>query len=124
MALFGNSLSALMDHRLQWLAKRTELITHNLASANLPKPVRMDLVDFRDLVKKRAQKENLSASNTTMHIDPMIITERDVIKKPGEIASDLEMLEMNQNSLEHEFMINIIKKFHQLVRTASGRVQN
>jgi flagellar basal body rod protein FlgB len=124
MALFGNPLSALMDHRLQWLAKRTELITHNLASANLPKPIRRDLVDFKDLIKKRAQQDNLSPSNKTMHIDPMIITEGDIVKRPGEISADLEMLEMNQNSLEHEFMINVIKKFHQLIRTASSRVQN
>lgn len=123
MALFGSPFSALMDQRLQWLAKRSELLSHNLASANLPHAVRKDLKDFQSVLKRHAA-QNANPRPSGMHIDPLIIQESDIIEKPGEVSTDLETLEMSQNALEHEFMINIMKKFHQLVRTASARVQN
>lgn len=122
MALFGAPLSTLMDQRLQWLSKRAELLSHNLASANLPRSVRKDLIDFKTIVKRHAA-QNTHPKPGNMHIDPLVIKEEDVISKRADIATDLETLEMSTNAAEHEFMVSIMKKFHQLVRTASTRVQ-
>lgn len=122
MPLFGSPLSILMDQRLQWLAKRSELLAQNLSSANLPNSVRKDLLDFQTIVKRHASK-NIAPKPGSMHIDPLTIQEEDVVIKKQEIAMDLETLEMSQNALEHEFMVNIMKQFHKLVRISSTRVQ-
>ena len=121
MALFGNSLSALMDQRTQWLAKRSELLSHNLASADLPYPVRKDLIDFKDIIKK--QNARKLDRDDPMLVDPLFIKDYHVIERRDEITRDLETLEMSQNALEHEFMINIMKKFHQMVRAVSTKPQ-
>lgn len=122
MALFGSPLSTLMDQRLQWLSKRAELISSNLASSGLPNSVRKDLLDFATIVKRHAA-QNVDPKPADMHVDPLVIKEEDVTKTQTDIAHDLETLEMSQNALEHEFMVNIMKQFHKLVRVASTRVQ-
>ncbi len=119
MSLFNNGLSTIMLQRLQWLNKRGQVITGNIAHAEIPSMARKELRSFRHILK------NQSHLNKTPSIDNSMLafTPDDVLKTKSEISREVEMLELAHNNIEHDALINMVRNFHKMMRTIISRSQ-
>lgn len=119
MALFQTSLISLMHQRLQYLSKRTQVLTENIAQADIPGRIRKDLKPFKDLVRKKS----LDASKNPITSDPLRldIDSKDVKEFKTEVEREMEVLELSHNSINHQALIEILGNMHRLYKTAIAR---
>jgi flagellar basal body rod protein FlgB len=119
MSIFNNSLSTIMNQRLQWLNKRGQVITSNIANAEIPSMARKELRSFKQIVKRQNQLGN----QKVIDYNPLQIGVDDVFKTKSEISREMETLEMTHNNIEHDALINIVRSLHKMMRTIVGRSQ-
>ncbi len=119
MSIFNNSLSTIMGQRLQWLNKRGQIITSNIANAEIPSMARKELRSFKQIVKRQNQISHKNAVDYA----PLTITSEDVFKTKSEISREVETLEMAHNNIEHDALINIVRNLHKMMRTIISRSQ-
>lgn len=119
MALFQTSGVSLLHQRLQYLSKRTQILTENIARADIPGALRKDLKPFRELLRKKS----LDTAKNPITSDPlnMEIKATDVKEYKKEIEREMEVLELNHNSLNHQSLIDILSTMHKLYKTAVAK---
>ncbi len=122
MALFNNTLSILMNQRITWLNARGNVLVNNIAHADDRAATRRELKSFKEVIAQSPKKLK-SAGNGLSEVRVLKITEDDVIKTKTEIAREIEMLEMSNNSLEHDSLINIVRNFHRMLKSVLGKGQ-
>ncbi|MHA1558477.1 MAG: hypothetical protein ACTSXG_01525 [Alphaproteobacteria bacterium] len=107
MFLFKNTTSFVMNQKIKWLNLRSYILSDNVAKANIPGFSLREIKPFDDFLKSK----NYSGDS---HI----------VKVNDEIVVDTEVLEMTQNTLEHESLLNIIHQFHRMIKTVLGKTNN
>ena len=119
MAIFQTNLVTLMHQRLQYLSKRSQVLTENIAHADIPGALRHDLKPFRDLVQKRSLDASRNpVTSASLSLD---FKQEDTKIHRQEIEKELEILEMNHNALNHQAVMDILSTLHKLYRTALAR---
>lgn len=109
-----------MDQRLQWLSARTQVLTDNLARADMVNQKRCELKPFSKIVAER--KTSLSGQGKPpRHIDELILKPDDVMLTSSGISREHEMIELSKNAAEHEAFIALMKKLHRLFQIASTK---
>jgi flagellar basal-body rod protein FlgB len=113
--------------RLAWLGKRQQLVAQNIANANTPGYVTKDLkkIDFKELMsaKLTTTKVSLSATNAR-HIEGATNSAYNfkVLKNNGAPKSiEEQMLEVSQNTMNHQLVVNLYRKHVSMIKTALGR---
>ena len=130
-----------ITQKLQWLNKRSSLISQNLAHKGVAGYKAKDLKEFKfqdELNKsKNTHKDSLSGSKTTgvtdsKHIPLNVaggsVGAKSVIDKNGfmtitgnSVNSDEELQKLNDTSTEYVKMINIYKKNIDWIKSALGK---
>jgi flagellar basal body rod protein FlgB len=121
MALFNNEISKLLDQRIQWLSIRAEVLTGNIAKADLIKAKRQELKPFRQIVEEFVNKRG--SFNKAKAVDEIQVDRSNIFQTKKEISRDLEMLEFTNNAVEQEAFVGIMKKLHHLFQVAASKSQ-
>ena len=119
MALFQTSLVSLMHQRLQYLSKRSQVLTQNISQADIPGTMRRDLKPFRDLVRKKSL--DTAKNNITSETLSLNIKDDDISTTKTEVEREMEVLELSHNSINHQALIDVLSTMHRLYRTAVAR---
>lgn len=120
MSLFNNALSQLMHHRVTWLNKRSEILTYNIAAADIPGTKRKEVRGFTDVL---ARKGILRPGGELKRTEILHVDQEDILQTKAEVNREVEMLEMSHNTLEHDALLSIIRNFHRMLRVLSGKQQ-
>jgi flagellar basal body rod protein FlgB len=119
MTIFQTPLISLMHQRLQYLSKRSQILTENIARADIIGAKRKDIKPFEDLVnRKKIEKASSSSSKIGYNLN---IKNNDLITFNQEIERELEILDLSHNSLNHQAIIDVLGTMHRLYKTAIGR---
>lgn len=119
MALFQTSLVTLMHQRIEYLSKRSQVLTENISRSSIPGALRNEIKPFKELIKKKSLSESqnsVTSSNLRLNIDP-----RDIKVTKAEIESELEIMEMNHNIINHQSVLDILSTMHKLYKIALAR---
>jgi flagellar basal body rod protein FlgB len=118
MGIFDNSTYDLLNKKLSWLNKRTQVISSNIARSDIPKSKRYEITPFQTLMKKyQLSSRNVHADRSEDFISNRV----DIFTTKEEIARDTESLELTKNTNEHEAVINILKSYHKMMRAILAR---
>ena len=119
MTIFQTPLISLMHQRLQYLSKRSQILTENIASADIIGAKRKDIKPFEELVnRKKIEKTTNSRSRIDNDLN---IKAQDITTFKQEIERELEILDLSHNSLNHQALIDVLSTMHKLYKTAIGR---
>lgn len=113
MAIFNDKISILLKHRLHWLSAKSQVMTENIAHADMKGVKHTEIRPFKEVLKRHRAIPNKEGTHaTSFKIGP-----DDIIKSKKSIARENEMLQMSHNAIEHDAIVSTIKNFHQLVKT-------
>lgn len=99
MTLFHSQLTSLVYQNLQYLNKRTEVLTGNIARSDIPGEKRKELKPFREIIKNKGPKAS------------------DVLSENRDIEREYEILELNHNTLNHQALIDMLSMVYKLYNT-------
>lgn len=127
------TLVSLTKGRMDWVAKRQEVLAENIANANTPKYMPRDLKEwnFKDVLGQSMQPVGLKATNAR-HITPQLDDPTKVIttKKTFESSADgnavvieEQMAKMGQAKSSYELAAGLFEKQFKLLRTALSKGQ-
>ncbi len=122
MALLNNTLSILVNQRITWLNARGNVLVSNIANADNSSATRKELKSFKEVIAHSPRRIKNSGYGVS-EVRDVKITDDDVITTKSEIAREVEMLEMSNNSLEHDSLINIVRNFHKMMKSVLGKGQ-
>ena len=105
-------------------ALRSEAIASNIANAETPGYRRLDVsTDFAEQLKARTQAGELSGDNDTLR--PTLVQDpyaRTVRPDGNSVDFENELLAMNKNSVEYEFLTDVVSgNIKQLKMAITGR---
>ena len=113
--------------KIRWDTKRQEILTRNLARADLPGAQAKDLKPFRlpnstkttnpSLAKTNARHIGVSSSNTGGFKVETDKTELDVTLAGNHINPENQMRKMNETSTDHAKMVSLYKNSSKLLKT-------
>lgn len=127
------TLVSLTKGRMDWVAKRQEVLAENIANANTPKYMPRDLKEwnFKDVLGQTMQPVGLKATNAR-HIAPQLDDPTKVVstKKTFESSADgnavvieEQMAKMGQAKSSYELAAGLFEKQFKLLRTALSKGQ-
>lgn len=119
MSIFQTSLVSVMHQRLQYLSKRTQVLTENIARSDIPGALKKDIKPFKDLVRKKnadPSKSHITSDELMLKID-----NKDIVNTNNEIEREMEVLELSHNVITHQALIDILGTMHRLYKTAVSR---
>ncbi len=112
---------SLMRDRLNLNALTQKVVAANVANINTPRYVAKRL-SFEEALKESMEEDALSLVKTSIgHRDPTSVEE--ILKTPelvetGPVDLDAEMVLLAHNSVEYQFMLTMLNKKFNLLRTA------
>lgn len=120
MEISNTPLTALIHQRLKYLSKRSEILTGNIARADIPGAKRREIKAFRELATQQTLKflnnDRLNEEQCTLDI-----SQKDILTENREIEREMEIMEMNHNSLNHQALLDIVSNFYKLYKYAISR---
>ncbi len=119
MAIFQTPLVSLINQRLEYLSKRSHVLTENIARSDIKGAKRKDIKPFEQLVNRSSiQKKSSNGIKKSTHLS---IKEQDMITFNQEIEREIEFLKLNHNSLNHQALIDVLGTLHRLYKVAIGK---
>jgi flagellar basal body rod protein FlgB len=120
MSIIGNQLSTLMNQRIQWLGTRAQVLTGNLTRAEMNDARRDEVKPFREVIESQKTKK----SKSTIIGRELNMSDSDILRTRVEISRESEMLEISNNTAEHEAMMGILKKLINMLRSMGAKSQS
>lgn len=125
------SLITLAKSRLDWVAKRQEVLSDNIANANTPKFVPSDLkpYNFKDVLNQSVPAVQIASTNSK-HIVPEGIDPQKMIrsKKTFESSADgnavvleEQMAKVSEGKTAYDTAASLLQKQFKMLRTALGK---
>lgn len=131
MAVEKTELMKSLTDRLHWLSERQRLLAENVANADTPKFKPRDLAPFNDFKTSLQQAMIMPAVTQANHIHsgrPMVAgirivesPDQDTLPSGNGVDLESEMIKVSQTGMEYQQMINLLKKWHGMVRVALGK---
>ena len=120
MNILHTSLTSLIHQRLQYLNKRSEVLTGNIARADMPGAKRQEIRPFRDISKQKTIKFSHQDSVNSQQYT-LDLSAKDIKTEDKEIEREMEIMEMNHNTLNHQALLDIVSNFYKLYKYAISR---
>lgn len=125
------TLVTLAESRMNWVARRQEVLSENIANANTPKYMPKDLkaFDFKEVLNQSVPAVKVEATNAK-HIVPEFHDEQDVVntKKAFESSPDgnavvleEQMAKVGEAKTSYEVAANLFQHQFKMLRTALGK---
>lgn len=127
-------LMAMLKNRMTWLTRRQEVLSQNVASADVPGYTPRDLkpVDFESMLRSSASTSGASqlAVTNPRHIPTRrtgdgfeIKDSRDMETAPGgnSVSLETQMIKVAETQAEYQAAANIYSKAISMMRVAIGR---
>lgn len=125
------SVVTLAKSRMDWVARRQEVLSDNIANANTPKFIPSDLkpYDFKDVLSQTVPAVRVAATDA-QHIVPQITDPQKVVrsKKTFESSSDgnavvleEQMAKVAEGKTAYDTAASLFQKQFKMLRTALGK---
>lgn len=125
------TLVNLAQSRMDWVARRQEVLSENIANANTPKFIPQDLkpYNFKDALGEAVPSVGIKATNAS-HIVPQMRDEQKVVdsKKTFESSPDgnavvleEQMAKVGEAKTSYEMAANLFQRQFKLIRLALGK---
>lgn len=125
------SLLTLAKSRMDWVAKRQEVLSNNITNANTPNFVPSDLkpYDFKDALHQAVPSVQLASTNAR-HITPEITDPQKVIRsrKTFESSADgnavvleEQMAKVAEAKTAYETAASLFQKQYKMIKSALGK---
>ncbi|MES2607321.1 MAG: hypothetical protein V4544_01095 [Pseudomonadota bacterium] len=118
--MLNNRLSILMQQRAQWLSAKTQLTVENIANSDMKSAKRKEISPFVSIL----QRSNYARTNTGKLLNDVKnfrIKKEDIITTKEEISREQEMMLLTRATADHDGLMSIIKKFHQMYRAVLSK---
>ena len=126
------SVIALAKSRMDWVAKRQEVLAENVANANTPKFVPSDIkaFDFKAVLNQTGGKPVQVAVTNPMHVQPIIADTQTVIKDRRDFESSADgnavvleeqMAKVGEAKSAYETAASLFQKQFKMLRTSLGK---
>lgn len=127
-------LMSMLKERMAWLSRRQELLSQNIASADVQGYTPRDLkpMDFEETLRSASQQN--SSAGTLMVTNPRHIApprsegfaeeqNRDVESSPNgnSVSLEAEMIKVSDTQAQYQAAVNIYGKAITMMKTAIGR---
>jgi len=125
------SVVALAKNRMDWVAKRQEVLAENIANANTPKFVPSDLksFDFKSVLNDSNPTVQVKVTNP-MHVQPVMTDPQTVIKDRKDFESSADgnavileeqMAKVGEAKSAYDTAASLFQKQFKMLRTALGK---
>ncbi|MGE5478224.1 MAG: flagellar basal body rod protein FlgB [Bacteroidales bacterium] len=125
------SVVQLAKSRMDWVAKRQEVLAENVANANTPKFIPSDVksFDFKSVLSNSNPSVQV-ATTSPMHIQPVITDPQTVIRDRRDFESsadgnavvlDEQMAKIGEAKTAYETAASLFQKQFKMLRTALGK---
>ena len=125
------SLVTLAKSRLDWVAKRHEVLSENIANANTPKYVPSDLkpYNFKDVLNQSVPAVQVASTNTK-HIVPAGLDPQQVVRSRKTFESsadgnavvlDEQLAKVSEAKSAYEVAASLMQKQFKMIKTALGK---
>lgn len=127
------SVIELAKSRMDWVAKRQEVLAENVANANTPKFTPSDLkpFDFKAVLANSNPSTTVQVTATNpMHIQPIVTDTQVVVKDRKDFESsadgnavvlDEQMAKIGDAKSAYETAASLFQKQYKMLRTALGK---
>lgn len=127
------SVVALAKSRMDWVAKRQEVLAENVANANTPKFVPSDVkaFDFKAVLANSNPNATVQVAATNpMHIQPTVTNPQMVIKDRKDFESSADgnavvleeqMAKVGEARTAYDTAASLFQKQYKMLRTALGK---
>jgi flagellar basal-body rod protein FlgB len=125
------SVVALAKGRMDWVAKRQEVLSENIVNANTPKYVPSDIkaFDFKAVLNETQPAIQVAATNAR-HLQPAVTDLRQVQKQKktfesspdgNAVVMDEQLAKMGEAKTAYEMAASLFQKQFKMLRTALGK---
>ncbi|NFV81377.1 flagellar basal body rod protein FlgB [Magnetospirillum aberrantis] len=125
------SVVALAKNRMDWVAKRQEVLAENIANANTPKFVPSDLksFDFKSVLNDSNPTVQVKVTSP-MHVQPVMTDPQTVIKDRKDFESSADgnavileeqMAKVGEAKSAYDTAASLFQKQFKMLRTALGK---
>ncbi len=125
------SVVALARGRMDWVAKRQEVLSENVVNANTPKYVPNDLkpFDFKTVLGQTQQPVQVAVTNP-LHVQPVVADTINVVsqKKAFESSPDgnavvleEQIAKIGEAKTAYDTAASLFQKQYKMIRTALGK---
>ncbi|MCR6632648.1 MAG: flagellar basal body rod protein FlgB [Magnetospirillum sp.] len=125
------SVIALAKSRMDWVAKRQEVLAENVANANTPKYIPSDIkaFDFKAVLNSTNPPVQVAVTNP-MHVQPIVTDPQTVIRDRRDFESssdgnavilDEQMAKVGEAKSAYDTAASLFQKQYKMLRTALGK---
>lgn len=125
------SVIQLAKSRMDWVAKRQEVLAENVANANTPKFVPSDVkaFDFKSVLNSSTPTMQVKVTNP-MHVQPVIADTQNVIRDRKDYESSADgnavvleeqMAKVGEAKGAYDTAASLFQKQYKMLRTALGK---
>ena len=118
--MLSDRLSILMQQRSEWMNAKTQAIVENIANSDLKNARRREITPFLTLLE-RSNHARTKTGKIISDVKNFTIKEKDFILTNHEISRELEMMQLTRITTDHDGLMNIMKKFHQMYKTVLSK---
>lgn len=127
------SVIALAKSRMDWVAKRQEVLAENVANANTPKFVPSDVKDFnfKAVLQNTGNASAVQVKVTNpMHVQPVMTDTLNVVKDRKDFESsadgnavvlDEQLAKLGEAKGAYDTAASLFQKQYKMLRTALGK---
>lgn len=109
---------SLLQYKSNWQAARAQQLNSNIANAETPNYQRQDLKDFTTVLKAHAPHlRQISHMGTP----PLIFNGADTVKSSEEVVREKEVMQLTENTADHQATLQLLKKCLMMLRTVAGK---
>lgn len=125
------SVIALAKSRMDWVAKRQEVLAENVANANTPKFIPSDIkaFDFKSVLNNTNPSVQVAVTSPK-HVQPIVTDPQTVIKDRRDFESsadgnavvlDEQMAKVGEAKSAYETAASLFQKQYKMIKTALGK---
>lgn len=105
-----------MQQRAQWLSAKTQLTVENIANADMKSAKRKEITPFLSILN-RSLSARTNTGQVLTDVKDFKIKSEDSVTTKDEISREQEMMQLTRTTADHDGLLSIVKKFHQMYRT-------
>ena len=105
-----------MQQRAQWLSAKTQLTVENIANADMKSAKRKEITPFLSILN-RSLRARTNTGQVLTDVKDFKIKSEDSVTTKDEISREQEMMQLTRTTADHDGLLSIVKKFHQMYRT-------
>jgi len=105
-----------MEQRAAWLSAKTQITVENIANADMKSARRKEIAPFVAILH-RSHQARTNTGKLLSDVKDFKIKGQDILTTPDEISREQEMMQLTRATTDHDGLMSIIKKFHQMYRT-------